>query len=60
MFSIHKKKENGFEKIILKDDMTNTYAEILPACGAILHDFVSQRNGEDFNVIESYSWRRGF
>ena len=31
MFSIDKKKENGFEKIILKDNTTNTYATILPA-----------------------------
>lgn len=54
MFSIHKKNENGFEKVILKDNSTNTYATILPSCGAILHDFVSLRNGLAFNVIESY------
>ena len=54
MFSIHKKEENGFEKVILKDNSANTYATILPACGAILHDFVSHRNGQVFNVIESY------
>lgn len=54
MFSIHKKDENGFEKVILKDNRANTYATVLPACGAILHDFVSHRNGHAFNVIESY------
>jgi aldose 1-epimerase len=54
MFSIHKKNENGFEKVILKDSSTNTYATILPSCGGILHDFVSIRNGLAFNVIDSY------
>ena len=54
MFSIDKKDENGFEKVILKDNSANTYATVLPACGAILHDFVSQGNGQEFNVIESY------
>ena len=54
MFSIHKKNENGFEKVILKDNSTNTYATILPSCGGILHDFVSLRNSLAFNVVESY------
>ena len=43
MFSIDKKEENGFEKIILKDNTANTYAVILPACGAILHAFVTSK-----------------
>ncbi|MEO8766627.1 MAG: aldose 1-epimerase [Ginsengibacter sp.] len=55
MFSIHKKKENGFEKVILKDNHSNTYATILPACGAILHDFVVNNNGAAFNIIQSYT-----
>ena len=36
MFSIHKKKESGFDKIILKNEVTNNYAAVIPACGAIL------------------------
>jgi len=55
MFSIHKKKEDGFEKVILKNNRSNTYATILPLCGAILHDFVSHTNGHSFNIIESYT-----
>ena len=54
MFSIQKIHENGFEKVILQDNLSNTYATILPACGAILHDFVSKINGQVFNVIDSY------
>jgi aldose 1-epimerase len=55
MFSIHKIKENGFEKVVLKDNIAGTYAAILPACGAILHEFLSPFNGQQLNVIESYS-----
>ncbi|MEP6948946.1 MAG: aldose 1-epimerase [Ginsengibacter sp.] len=55
MFSIHKKNESGFEKVILKDNETNTYATILPGCGAILHEFVSNSNGRVLNVIDSYA-----
>lgn len=55
MFSINKKIENGFEKVILKDNKTNTYATILPLSGAILHEFVSTNNGQSINVIESYT-----
>ena len=54
MFSIDKKQENGFEKIILKDNATNTYAAILPGCGAVLHFFIANNYGESFNVIDSY------
>jgi aldose 1-epimerase len=60
MFSIHREKENGFEKVILKDDSTNTYATLLPSCGAILHDFVSYKDGQEFNVIESYTSAEDF
>ena len=60
MFSINKKTENGFEKVILTDNSTNTYATILPASGAILHDFVSFQNGEAFNIIKSYTSSNDF
>ncbi len=60
MFSIEKKDENGFEKVILKDDLLDTYATILPSCGAVLHDFVSHKNGQSFNVIESYTSAEDF
>ncbi|MEO5650743.1 MAG: aldose 1-epimerase [Ginsengibacter sp.] len=55
MFSIHKKIENGFDKIILQDDLLGTSAEIIPACSAILHAFSVKNNGDTVNVIESYS-----
>ncbi|HEY5463358.1 MAG TPA: aldose 1-epimerase [Hanamia sp.] len=54
MFSINKKSEAGFEKIILKNDITNNYASILPACCAMLHEFVVEENNQHFNVIDSY------
>jgi aldose 1-epimerase len=60
MFSIEIKSENGFEKIILRNDSSNTSATILPACGAILHSFEVQLNGESFNIIDSYSSKDDF
>ncbi|HEY5405825.1 MAG TPA: aldose 1-epimerase [Ginsengibacter sp.] len=54
MFSIDIKKENGFEKFILRDNDSNTFAVILPACGATLHAFVASYNGTTINVIDSY------
>lgn len=53
MFSIEKKSESGFEKIILKNDETGNFAAVIPACGAILHEFVVQTN-EPVNVIDSF------
>ena len=54
MFSIQKKEENGFKKIILKDEISKTFAEIIPSCGAILYAFAAQNKGEEINVIDSY------
>ncbi|MDB5198998.1 MAG: Aldose 1-epimerase [Chitinophagaceae bacterium] len=53
MFSIDTKTENGFDKIILKDESNGTFAEIIPSCSAILHAFTIIHDGE-LNVIESY------
>lgn len=55
MFTVSQKLENGFNKIILKDEIAGTYAEIIPGCSAILHAFVVNNNGRMFNVISSYS-----
>jgi aldose 1-epimerase len=55
MFSVSKLQEDGLEKIILKNNDTNNYAVILPACGAILHSFVAFNEGKPFNVIDSYN-----
>ncbi len=55
MFSIQQKEENGFRKIFLKDDTSKTSAEIIPACGAILHAFTVDNNGDRVNVIDSYT-----
>lgn len=54
MFSINKKSEAGFEKIILKNEITNNYATVLPACCAMLHEFVVEENNQHFNIIDSY------
>lgn len=55
MFSIMQQSENGFDKIILKDNQTETIAEIIPACSAMLHAFKVVQNKVEVNVIESYA-----
>ena len=60
MFSIEKRTESGFEKIILKNDDTKNYAVIIPACSAILHEFSVEKNGERTNVIQSYQTLQEF
>lgn len=60
MFSINNKTENGFDKIILKDEMNGTSAQIVPFCGAILNSFSAAIDGKEFNVIESYESENDF
>ena len=54
MFTIQKKKESGFDKIILQNDETKNYAAIAPGCGAVLLEFVVEQNNIPFNVIDGY------
>lgn len=59
-FSVETKTENGFKKIILKDNITQTSAEVIASCGAILHAFTVFNNGHFINVIEQYSSAEDF
>ncbi len=54
MFTATEKKENDFEKIILKNTLSGTTAEIVPSCGAILHAFSVVHRGKTVNVIDNY------
>ncbi len=54
MFTIHKKTESGFDKIILQNDETKNFASVVPGCGAILHEFVVEQNKIPINIIDSY------
>lgn len=60
MFLIEKKREDGFEKIILRDTVSGTYATVLPDCGAILHAFVVKKENEEINVIAGYDSMEDF
>lgn len=60
MFSILHKNEDGFEKVILQDDETLTRASIVPACAAMLQEFSVQKEGNTFNVIDSYQSQKEF
>lgn len=60
MFLIERKKEDGFEKIILRDQNSGAAAEILPSSGAILHAFTVKKDERVINVIDSYSSKDDF
>ncbi|MES2430059.1 MAG: aldose 1-epimerase [Bacteroidota bacterium] len=55
MFKVELRSESGFDKVVLKDTDTNSFAEIIPSCGAILHAFGIEHNGSLINVIENYN-----
>lgn len=55
MFHIEYKVKDGFDIVILIDQATNTFVEIIPACGAILHAFSVAIGNGNLNVIQSYS-----
>jgi aldose 1-epimerase len=59
-FTIESKTENGFHKIILKDNHRQTSVEIVPGCGAILHAFTVLHNSHFINVIDHYASANDF
>lgn len=54
MFNISTINNQGFDKVILKDLLTGTVVEILPACGGALHGFYVVQNDQFLNVIDHY------
>lgn len=55
MFTTGNKAEDGFDKVILKDESSGTFAEVIPSCGAILHSFTIVNGGRNMNVVDSYT-----
>lgn len=60
MFSIKTVSENGFDTIILSDDVAKTNVTVLPKCGAILHGFEVLHNGNNLNVVDHYDSAEDF
>lgn len=60
MFTIHTKQEDDFEIIVLQDNASQTSAEIIPACGALLHAFKLKHGNAFLNVIDSYGNKNEF
>jgi aldose 1-epimerase len=54
MFTIQTITEQGFTKCVLQDASNGTSAEIIPACGAMLHAFTVDNQGHRVNVIDGY------
>jgi aldose 1-epimerase len=60
MFTTYNKIEDGFEKLVLMDESSGTFAEVIPSCGAILHSFTIANEEIKMNVIDSYDNAAGF
>jgi aldose 1-epimerase len=60
MFTISNSSSNGFEKIHLTNNVTNTTATILPLCGATLHSFSVVHNNSLLNIIDHYESAEDF
>lgn len=60
MFVIKKIKQNGFDKILLADNASQTRAEIVPGCGAMLHAFTFRNGKNAVNIIDSYGSKKEF
>jgi len=54
LFAIENKAEQGFNKVILKDNSNLTSVEIIPSCGAILHAFTVIHDNQPLNVVDNY------
>jgi aldose 1-epimerase len=55
MFKISNEQKGGFNVWSLKDESSQTFAEVIPSHGAMLHAFVVNNKGEIMNVIDSYA-----
>ena len=53
-FAVHHFHENGFDIVQLKDNITGTYANIIPLCGAILNAFSIISNSREIQVIDGF------
>lgn len=60
MFSAHTISDGSFEKLVLKDGINNSFIEIIPSCGGILHAFTVWHNGKQVNVIDGYENKNDF
>lgn len=60
MFSITKKSEAGFSIIVLKDEISGSYAEVLPGNGATLHAYGINNDDHRVQIIDHYKTEEEF
>lgn len=60
MFNTHLREENGFSIVVLKDEESGCYAEILPQCGALLHSFGVDSPQRKLQLIDHFSSQKDF
>ena len=60
MFAIEKLQHNGFDKIFLRDNASQSEVAIVPGCGAMLHAFTAVHEMNAINIIDSYANKKVF
>ncbi len=60
MFKADTIYQEGFALIRLSDDIANTYTDIIPSCGAILHGFSIPHQQGEINIIDHYLSKEDF
>ncbi len=55
MFEVKNIQKNGFDEVILIDNISETYAAIVPSCGAILQSFSVIHANKILNIIDSFN-----
>jgi aldose 1-epimerase len=53
-FFCERKQQNGWEEVILRDDVTGSIATIIPSAGAILNKFEVPHKGALINIIDGF------
>ena len=54
-FQVSRTEQNNTALIHLSDNNHSTQISVIPAVGAMLHEFIVQVAGEQFNIIDNYS-----
>jgi aldose 1-epimerase len=60
-FNVTKRLQDGWELVVLEDDRSGSYIEIIPEAGAIINAFkIVTGNGNPLNIIDGYKDRSDF
>lgn len=56
-FQVEHVQQNGIDLVVLKDNLSGSFASVAPKHGALLHEYAIKTNSGVFNVIDNYNDR---